>query len=404
MLADQPSEQKRLAAADGRNAGARSKQWRKVPVVLLLLPQDFRIKRRLFAAVVRKKWHSLDLAFRRQHVPAEHQYQGAFVSGNPRDHNVIKMLRAGKPVVRLGSFPNLMDKLVPAVIPDWEVVGRMAAEHFAERDFKHVGFIGREPWNHFQPLYHSFEMHAQRLGIECHLLSAKPRRVGDNYDYLKSQILAWLETLPLPIGLLAFGDKWAAELVYICSEAGYALPEQVAILGVGNDPEVVNACVPNLSSVDLDNALSVDTSMRLLEQMMQGEHPAERTVRIPPKGVVVRTSTEILAVQDRAVAAALRYIWEHFDLDLSVTEVAEAVGVPRYKLERLFRMHLDRGVNEEIVRKRLEVFGDLLRNTDDAIGTLAARCGFRTLANLNRRFKHIHGVSPRAYRARLARD
>ncbi len=296
----QSSNQKIRIHADGHMVAAQSPRRRKLPVVLLLLPQNLPINRQIIAAVARKKWHSLDLAFRRRRVPESHLYQGAFIAGNPRDRNVIKMLRAGKSIVRLGYFPNVMDTFVPAVMPDWDAVGRLAAQHFAERDFKNVGFIGREPWQHFQQLFCSFQEHAYHAGLACHLLSAKQKKFHDNYDYIKSQILAWLETLPLPIGILAFSDRWAAELVYICSEAGYALPEQVAILGIGNDPEIVNACVPNLSSIDLDDARMVETSIDLLARMMRGTHPMQPTTRIPPKGVVVRTSTEILAVQDQA--------------------------------------------------------------------------------------------------------
>lgn len=208
----------------------------------------------------------------------------------------------------------------------------------------------------------------------------------------------WLRTLPMPIGLLGFVDHWAAQMIYICGEAGYALPEQIAVLGIGNNPSVVQCCIPHLSSIAQDTERMVHTALAMLQARMDGGVLSATTVLVPPVGVVVRESTDVLAVQDRLVAKALRFIWTHYDLDISVDDVAREVGVPRYKLERMFRKDLNRGVNEEVVRKRLLVFGALLRTTDEPIGKIAAASGFRTLANLNRSFLRQHGVSPRTYR------
>ena len=381
---------------------------RRQPVVLLHTPGiSHSMRIHVFATATQKKWKLLDVAFRRQHLPAADTYQGAIVYGDPDTEIVREMLRLGKPVVRLGRSPNPMDDKIPAIIPDWEKVGQLAAEHFTRRGFKNVGYIGRQPWRDFKVLYHAFQKAAGELGADCRLLKLEARLETSylqQYNYIRDQILEWLEAAPMPMGLFAFSDRWAAQLVHICSDAGYALPEQISILGVGDDEGVVNVCIPNISSVNLDEGGLAATAVEKLDQMMRGRERGECVVRGTPKGVVARTSTEMLAVRAPEVAAALRFIWEHYDLDLSVDEVAAEVGLPRYKLERLFRRHLDRGVNQELVRKRLEVFSDLLCETDDPIRDLSARCGFRTLAHLNRRFKALTGITPRTYRARSRRE
>ncbi|MBT3296050.1 MAG: hypothetical protein HN919_05185 [Verrucomicrobia bacterium] len=57
---------------------------------------------------------------------------------------------------------------------------------------------------------------------------------------------------------------------------------------------------------------------------------------IPPRGVVARRSTDVLAVADPAVARAMRFMWDHLDQNLSVEDVAMQASVSRRKLERIF--------------------------------------------------------------------
>jgi len=124
---------------------------------------------------------------------------------------------------------------------------------------------------------------------------------------------------------------------------------------------------------------------------------------IPPKPIVTRASTEILAVDDPRVARALVFMWEHLDLDLSVDDIAREVGVSRRSLERAFCACLDRGINAELQRKRLEVFHDKLVSTDLPIAHLASMVGFRSIAHLRRSFRSAYGLSAREYRAGVVR-
>ena len=61
-----------------------------------------------------------------------------------------------------------------------------------------------------------------------------------------------------------------------------------------------------------------------------------KPILIPPKGVVTRLSTNILAMPDLAIARAVRFIWDHYQEPIGVPEVAAAAGLNRRKLERLF--------------------------------------------------------------------
>ena len=119
---------------------------------------------------------------------------------------------------------------------------------------------------------------------------------------------------------------------------------------------------------------------------------------IPPRGVVARRSTDVLAVEDPTVARAMRFMWDHLDQNVSVEDVALQAGVARRQLERAFRQHIKRGVNAELRRKRLERCCELLRSTEITISDIAPMIGFRSNDYLHASFKQAFGVTPRQYR------
>ena len=94
----------------------------------------------------------------------------------------------------------------------------------------------------------------------------------------------------------------------------------------------------------------------------------------------------------------MTYIWEHFDWPLTVEDVAYEVGVARSTLERKFRQHLDRGVNAELRRKRLEKCGELLRGTTLPLADIARATGFNDRSYLHRVFLKEFGKTPASYR------
>ena len=134
---------------------------------------------------------------------------------------------------------------------------------------------------------------------------------------------------------------------------------------------------------------------------MAGESIAETTVVIPPKGIVTRESTDVLATSNPIVAQALRYMWDHLALNLSVDDIAKAVGVSRRKLERAFQQDLGRGVNQELLRRRLGRSCELLRTTRMPIAELAPVLGFGSKDYFQRAFRKTMGTSPGKWRQEL---
>jgi LacI family transcriptional regulator len=139
----------------------------------------------------------------------------------------------------------------------------------------------------------------------------------------------------------------------------------------------------------------------LLERMLSGERPPAEPILLPPPGVVTRRSTEVLAIDDPHVTAAVRFIREHAHLSVQVADVFDQVPVGRRWLERAFRKVLGRGIWAEIRRVHLERAKRLLTETDLSIEALAVQSGFSDFRHLAVVFRKELGLSPTAYRRQV---
>ena len=188
-------------------------------------------------------------------------------------------------------------------------------------------------------------------------------------------------------------------MLTVCDQAGIAVPDDVAVLGIDNDEMQCEACTPALSSVDPDAARTGYEAAALLDRMLRGEPPPRARLFGTPRGVVARRSTDVLAVADRDVAAAVRFVREQAcDPDLEMQDVVDHLCVSRSTLDRWFLKWLGRTANEEIDRVQLARVKELLATTDLSLEKIAPRCGFEHLESLCRSVKRITGQTPGEYR------
>ena len=210
----------------------------------------------------------------------------------------------------------------------------------------------------------------------------------------------WVAALPKPVGILACTDQLGFWLLDACRRVGSAVPEEVAVVGVENDETLCQLATPRLSSVAFDGVRVGYESAALLDRLMRGEQPPQEPLVVPPRGIVVRQSSDIVAIDDAAVAAALRFIREHACHGVSVAEVIGRVGLSRTVLERRMRAAIGRTPGEEIVRVRFARVKALLAETDLTVAEIADRCGMEHPQYLAASFKKQFGMTPGAFRRR----
>lgn len=351
-----------------------------------------------------RKWLPVNLAAYGRYLPVHLVPQGAIVSGRPDDPLIRELLRLGCPIVRITGYPgDRGSRQIPVVVlGGLEAEGRVAAEHFHERGFHHVGYVGNKPWGDAKALYDAFKARAAELGMRCHLLRLGVGAQGHqaNERWRQAAFTKWIRAVPKPLGLLAHGDCQGIKLIGWCVDAGVVVPRDVAVLGRGNVEANCENAVVRLSSVAVDYAGAGEATVRLLEKMIKGDPvpDQETTVVIPPLGVATRESTDVLASRDPVVAQALEFMWRNLARDLGVGDIACEVGVSRRVLERAFRLDLNRGVNQELQRRRIEVGRELLLTTLDPVSDLARALGFNSVNYFVRAFHKAVGVSPARYR------
>jgi LacI family transcriptional regulator len=311
-----------------------------------------------------------------------------------------RFLAMGLPTV-VAAYRELFPDLINIVTDD-RTIGRMAAEHLLHRGFKQFAYCG------FGQMYcwsrqrgESFGDRIAEAGFEAHYCEYEPRPSSARRSWEKEQriIADWVKLLPKPIGMLACNDDMSQHVIEACKIADLHVPEQVAIIGVGNDDLICELANPPLSSIVLSTEKAGYEAAAKLDKLMRGEQVTERTVVVRPNRVATRQSTNVFTVADHYVLDALRLIHAQAKKEpLQVDDVLRSVAISRRGLYDRFARTLGRSVHEEIKRVRVDEFARLLVSTGLPISQIASRLGCSDIKNLARYFKQAKGMSPLTYR------
>lgn len=294
----------------------------------------------------------------------------------------------------------------PRVLYDNTLIGKLAAEHFLERGFKHIALLNAGNYWMEKERLPSFREAVEAGGARFHEVpyyrcfpSSSPRPLGDHLAAHR-WLTQTLRELPKPLGIANPGDRVALRVLRACDDAGLSVPDEVAVLGCHNEPLVCDYAPVPLSSVDDDQESIGYEGARLLDRLMDGERAPREPILIPPKGVVTRASTNILAVSDPKVGRGLRFIAEHFREPISTPEVAAAAGLSRSALDRSFLDHIGRSAAQEIMHVRIEEAKRLLLETTLKAHEVAAQAGFSSMVHFSEAFLRVVGTRPSAFRQR----
>ena len=311
-----------------------------------------------------------------------------------RQLNFIRAVRV--PTVAILAEP--MDSGLVEVIPDDIAVGKLAAEHLLDKGFRHFGYYGGDmPYARIRR--DGFVAALQEKGHECSVHLRKDFRWGQLFREWEADSLGqWLSTLPHPTGIMACSDMWARHVVYAGQRLGLHIPEDVAVVGVDNREALCRIIHPKLSSIPLDLRKQGAMAAELLDRIMHGRKPGDRTVKVPPLPLVVRHSSDFLVVDDADISGAVRYIRENAFRPLTVDEVLDHTLISRRKLEMGFQRNFGRSPQREIWRVHVERAKQLLRETTMKMERISELSGFVSRNHFSRIFHREVGVTPRDWR------
>jgi LacI family transcriptional regulator len=290
---------------------------------------------------------------------------------------------------------------IPSVVLDEEAIADAAVRHLASKGLKDVTTfrftdspfaVAREG-----ALLARAAREKLRVAGGWWVDGALPPRSHED----PTEIVSWLRGLPKPCGVLACSDAWARVVARYATMSGIRVPEDLALIGVDNDPIECELVVPPISSVAIPWSELGRQAAGLVHDALTGKKSRARRIVIGPAAVVARRSSDVLAVDDPLVARAVVYIRDHAPRRINVPTVARACGSARQRLERHFRTALGRTVLEEIRRARVEIAQRLLMTSTLELSQIAKQSGFSTAALLSVAFRREVGVPPGVYRRRL---
>lgn len=315
-------------------------------------------------------------------------------------HNTLPrrlLERHGRPCVLLTRTQTQMD--LPCVTCDDRAIGALAADHLWGLGLRNFAFVGIENARRFRPVerYIGFTEQLQTCGHTDKVPHLSCAFVDGMYRLGESQA-AQIVDLPRPLGLFVFNDHVAEDVAQAVLAADLHMPDQVAVIAVDNDEAVCGFTPVALSSVDPDATRIGYTAAQTLDAMLEGKPSACEPILIPPIGVVPRASTDVQYLADASVAAALACIRRHGHEGISVTDVADDVGVARTTLARRFTAAVGHSIGEEIDRQRTQIILDYLHDTDLPLTAIAERCGFPRLSGMTIYIRRRFGTPPSALR------
>jgi len=318
------------------------------------------------------------------------------------DETVYRSIRAsGLPCVNVSAIGVPGSEDFPRITTDHASTARLAFSHFHEKGFRSFGYFGLFNVPYIVDHTALFVNEAVAAGCPCSVYSAPVGSpAAPDWSVSLPAVGAWLKTLPKPCGVLAWNVNSCQCVIHAAQQIGLHVPEDVAVLSAADDDFLCEIAHIPVSAIRLQTEKIGTAAAEYLDRMMAGETIASGTVTMfGTDELVVRQSTDTLAVNDDAVIRAMAFIREHAcDHKVGVDEVADATGVCRRTLEVRFVTAMNRTVHEEIRQTRLERARRLLHDTELTIDRVAERSGFGTPEHFSFLFRKMCGVTPRQYR------
>jgi LacI family transcriptional regulator len=339
-----------------------------------------------------------------QALPKMEQWGGTGIIARIETPKIAEtILSTGLPVVALDLSDEQLAPKSPLagmceVSSDSLHAAQMAADHLLNRGFTNYGFVGipNRVWSRRRR--EGFSQHLDEAGFKAHVYRHPSRKRDREWGREQSIMAEWLTRLPKPIGLMACNDDRGREVLEACRAAHLQVPEGVAVIGVDNDTLLCELSNPPLSSVTLNAERGGYEAAALLDELMAGGGDGPRRIVVEPLHVVTRGSTDVIALEDREVAAALRFIRDHAGRPIQVDNVVRHVGHSRRAMEIRFHRAIGRSIHSEIQRVHLERAKRLLQETDLPMPKVAEASGFGSASYLGVVFRRALGMTSAQYR------
>jgi signal transduction histidine kinase/DNA-binding response OmpR family regulator/ABC-type sugar transport system substrate-binding protein len=280
-----------------------------------------------------------------------------------------KRLAEGYPVVFAGA-----GERGPTVVVDNEGGVRQAMAHLVEHGHRHVAFIAAAEYDDEATVDDStYRRLAYQSAVEEFGLASEPDLIVCGYNSVSGGAQAAQQLLDSGVSftaIVASNDEAAIGAMDTLSEAGFMVPQDVAVIGFDNRLEAV-AHVPPLTTVHHPTPELGYQALALLLEILRGRTQGEQILRVPTRlvirescgclpGTPTRTAIESAVAELEAVGQA---------------EVGEGIGLQvAYAMGQAMCAEMQRMSPEEVhhsCERLVEAFVASLEENDGMIFRLA---------------------------------
>ena len=292
---------------------------------------------------------------------------------------------------------------VACVECDLGAVARTAADHLLARaEFRSAGYVESyfdHGWSRQRGDCIMAEFARRGISAARFMHYGRPSAVisksGPDFDGLA----AWLCALEKPAAIVAASDATAVDVIRVCEMEGVAVPRDIAVLGMDDNPVFCQHCEPNLSSIHFDGRRAGRLCAEALSAMMNGLRPPPcEMLRYGVLSIAKRASTATTPSMGEIVQKALDFIDANACSGATLSDVVRHCRYSRTLVTLRFRQITGKSVEEAIRTRRLDEVRRLLRETRLSGEEIAPRCGYESVSALRRAFVRSTGLTMGAWR------
>ena len=195
------------------------------------------------------------------------------------------------------SYP----KNLPVIKTDSSSIAKLASEHLIEKGLKNFAFCGFNNYDWSKERRFYFNRFISEAGYKTHNYILPKRIKKNDWENEQQHVSNWIKTLPKPVGIFACNDDRGQHILEVCKLIDLKVPEDVAVVGVDNDPMICEIGDPPLTSIALNVESAGYEAAKLLDGLIEKKKITKRQILVSPSHIVQRQSSNILAVDNAEV-------------------------------------------------------------------------------------------------------